>query len=160
MADGKTNAMRILEQKGMAYTAHTYPHGKEAVDGESVAKLTGQDPARVFKTLVTKGHSGQHYVFVVPVEEELHLKKAAAAVGEKSVSMVAVKDLLPLTGYVRGGCSPVGMKKPFPTVLAMQAREQTAILVSGGKIGIQIELAPRDLLAAIGGKLADITIEQ
>lgn len=159
MADGKTNAMRILEQKGVTYTVHTYPHGKEAVDGESVARLTGQNPARVFKTLVTKGHSGQHYVFVIPVAQELHLKKAAAAVGEKSVSMVAVKDLLPLTGYVRGGCSPVGMKKPFPTVLAMQAQEQTAILVSGGKIGVQMDLAPQDLLSAIGGKLADITIE-
>lgn len=157
MADGKTNAMRILEQKGIAYTPHTYPHGKEAVDGESIARLTGQDPARVFKTLVTKGHSGQHYVFVLPVARELHLKKAAAAVGEKAVSMIAVKDLLPLTGYVRGGCSPVGMKKPFPTVLARQAEDQSAILVSGGKIGVQIEAAPADLLAATGGKLADIT---
>lgn len=159
MAAGKTNVMRILEQKKIAYAAYTYPHdGNEAVDGESVARLTGQDPVRVFKTLVTRGHSGGYFVFVIPVAEELNLKKAAAAVGEKSVGMIAVKELLPLTGYIRGGCSPVGMKKPFPTVLARQAEEQSTILVSGGKIGTQVELSPIDLLQITGGRLADITI--
>lgn len=159
MAAGKTNVMRILEQKKIAYAAYTYPHdGNEAVDGESVARLTGQDPVRVFKTLVTRGHSGGYFVFVIPVAEELNLKKAAAAVGEKSVGMIAVKELLPLTGYIRGGCSPVGMKKPLPTVLARQAEEQSTILVSGGKIGTQVELSPIDLLQITGGRLADITI--
>ena len=157
MAAAKTNVMRILEQKKIAYTAHTYPHnGNEAVDGASIAKLTGQDPARVFKTLVTKGHSGGHFVFVLPVEEELNLKKAAAAVGEKSVDMIHVKELLPLTGYIRGGCSPVGMKKPFPTVLALQAEQQPTILVSGGKIGTQGEVAPQDLIKITGAHYADI----
>lgn len=156
MAAAKTNVMRILEQHKIAYTAHTYPHGPEAVDGETVAQLTGQDPTHVFKTLVTKGHSGGHYVFVIPVAAELNLKKAAATVGEKAVSMIAVKELLPLTGYVRGGCSPVGMKKPFPTVLALQAQSHNTILVSGGKIGTQVELAPDDLLRITNGKTADI----
>lgn len=157
MAAAKTNVMRILEQKKIAYTAHTYPHnGNEAVDGASIAKLTGQDPARVFKTLVTKVHSGGHFVFVLPVEEELNLKKAAAAVGEKSVDMIHVKELLPLTGYIRGGCSPVGMKKPFPTVLALQAEQQPTILVSGGKIGTQVEVAPQDLIKITGAHYADI----
>lgn len=159
MAAGKTNVMRLLEQKKIAYTAHTYPHnGNEAVDGEAVARLTGQDPARVFKTLVTKGHSGGHFVFVLPVAAELNLKKAAVSVGEKSVEMIAVKELLPLTGYIRGGCSPVGMKKPFPTVLARQAEAQPRILVSGGKIGTQVELSPEDLLHITGGIYADITL--
>ena len=158
MAAGKTNVMRILEQQKIPYMAHTYPHqGNEAVDGESIAQLTGQNPDRVFKTLVTKGHSGGHFVFVIPVALELNLKKAAAAVDEKAVSMIAVKELLPLTGYIRGGCSPVGMKKPFPTVLASQAGQQETILVSGGKIGTQVEVAPQDLLRITGGKLADIT---
>lgn len=158
MAENKTNAMRILEQRKIAYTAHSYPHGEEAVDGETVARLTGQDPARVFKTLVTKGHGGGYYVFVIPVAAELHLKKAAAAAKEKSVAMIAVKELLPLTGYVRGGCSPVGMKKPFPTFLACQAAEQETILVSGGRIGTQIEVAPDDLLQITRGCFADITV--
>ena len=105
---------------------------------------------------MTKGHSGGHFVFVLPVEEELNLKKAAAAVGEKSVGMIHVKELLPLTGYIRGGCSPVGMKKPFPTVLALQAEQQPTILVSGGKIGTQVEVAPQDLIKITGAHYADI----
>lgn len=156
MAAGKTNVMRILEQKGVPYTAHTYPHGPDAVDGETVARLTGQDPGHVFKTLVTRGHSGGYAVFVIPVAAELNLKKAAASVGEKAVSMVAVKELLPLTGYVRGGCSPIGMKKPFPTVVAVQAEKQETVLVSAGKIGIQVELSVKDLVTLTGGKTADI----
>lgn len=157
MAENKTNAMRILEQRKIPYIAHSYPHGDEAVDGVSIAQLTGQDPERVFKTLVTKGHSGGYYVFVVPVAAELHLKKAAAAAREKSVAMIAVKELLPLTGYVRGGCSPVGMKKLFPTFFAEQAAVQPTIWVSGGRIGTQIEVKPDDLLKITRGRFADIT---
>ena len=111
MAEFKTNVMRILEKAKINYTAHEYPHGKEAVDGVSVAKLLGQNPECVFKTLVTKGVSGGYFVFVVPVAEELDLKKAAKSVGEKSVEMIHVKDILKVTGYIRGGCSPIGMKK-------------------------------------------------
>ena len=110
MAENKTNVMRILEQHKIAYTPHEYPHGKEAVDGVTVAASLGQNPAQVFKTLVARGKSGGIYVFVIPVAEELHLKKAAKAVGEKSMEMIHVKELLGLTGYVRGGCSPVGLK--------------------------------------------------
>ncbi|MGI6264783.1 MAG: Cys-tRNA(Pro) deacylase [Acutalibacteraceae bacterium] len=157
MAENKTNVMRILDQKKIPYIPHTYPHGEEAVDGETIARLTGEDPAHVFKTLVTRGHSGKYYVFVVPVEAELHLKKAAVAAGEKAVDMIAVKQLLPLTGYVRGGCSPIGMKKPFPTFLAKQAQNLTTILVSAGKIGTQIEATPDDLIRITGGSFADIT---
>ena len=112
----KTNVMRLLDQKKVPYTPHTYPHGDDAVDGVTVAQMTGMDPAKVFKTLVARGKSGGFHVFVIPVEKELDLKKAAKASGEKSVEMVHVKELLGLTGYVRGGCSPVGMKKAFPTV--------------------------------------------
>ena len=114
MAENKTNVMRILDQKKIPYTPHTYPHGKEAVDGLTVAESLGLDPEQVFKTLVTRGNKG-YYVFVIPVADELDLKKAAKAAGTKSVSMLHVSELLPTTGYVRGGCSPVGMKKQFPT---------------------------------------------
>lgn len=158
MAESKTNAMRILEQQKIPYTAHSYPHEEGAVDGVTIAALTGQNPDQVFKTLVTKGHSGNHYVFVIPVAAELNLKKAALAAKEKSVAMIAVKDLLPLTGYVRGGCSPVGMKKPFATFFATQAADQSTILVSGGRIGTQVEVTPDDLLRITKGKLADITV--
>jgi len=158
MAESKTNAMRILEQQKIPYIAHSYPHEEGAVDGVSIAQLTGQDPNRVFKTLVTKGHSGAYYVFVLPVAQELHLKKAAVAAGEKSVAMIAVKELLPLTGYVRGGCSPVGMKKPFATFFARQAADQSTILVSGGRIGTQVEVKPDDLLRITHGRLADIIV--
>ena len=116
LKEQKTNVMRILDQKKIPYEARHYPHGAEAVDGLAVARALGEDPAGVFKTLVTRGSKGGYYVFVIPVAEELDLKKAARAVGEKSVAMLHVKELLPLTGYVRGGCSPVGMKKQFPTV--------------------------------------------
>lgn len=116
MSEFKTNVMRILEKAKIDYAAHEYPHGKDAVDGISVAKLLGQNPECVFKTLVTKGVSGGYFVFVVPVAEELDLKKAAKSVGEKSVEMIHVKDILKVTGYIRGGCSPIGMKKQYPTV--------------------------------------------
>ena len=124
MASDKTNVMRVLEQHKIAYKPHEYPHGKDAVDGVSVAELLGQNPDQVFKTLVARGRSGSCHVFVIPVAKELDLKKAAKAAGEKSVEMVHVKELLGLTGYVRGGCSPVGMKKQFRTVFAAQALAQ------------------------------------
>ena len=157
MREQKTNAMRILEQKKIRYTAHEYAHGDGPVDGVTVARLTGQDPAKVFKTLVTVGASRANYVFVIPVAAELDLKRAAKAVGEKSVAMIHVSEITPLTGYVRGGCSPVGMKKLFPTVFDASAAEQDTILVSGGRIGTQIEAAPADLIALTRGKTAEIT---
>lgn len=148
--------MRILEQHGIPYTPHTYPHGKEAVDGVSVAQMLGQDPECVYKTLVARGKSGGYFVFDIPVAEELDLKKAAKAVGEKAIELVHVKELLGLTGYVRGGCSPVGMKKQFPTVFHELAEILPTIMVSAGKIGWQIECNPADLLELVGAKTADI----
>lgn len=142
MSEEKTNVMRLLEQKKVPYTPHQYPHQEGmAVDGATVAAVLGRDPASVFKTLVTRGATKANYVFVVPVLAELDLKKAARAVGEKSIEMIHVKELTPLTGYVRGGCSPIGMKKRFKTVLDQSAADQAAILVSAGKIGCQVELA-------------------
>lgn len=152
----KTNVMRILEQHGISYTPHSYPHGKEAVDGVSVAEMLGQDPECVYKTLVARGKSGDHFVFDIPVNAELDLKKAAKAVGEKAIELVHVKELLGLTGYVRGGCSPVGMKKQFPTVFHEIAEILPTIMVSAGKIGWQIECAPDDLIALVGAKTADL----
>ena len=158
--ESKTNAMRMLERAKVAYTSHEYPHEEgTAVDGATVAKLTGQNPARVFKTLVTQGADHNYYVFVVPVLEELDLKKAARAACVKSVAMIHVADINKVTGYIRGGCSPVGMKKAFPTVLDATASDGDTIMVSGGRIGLQIQLAPADLLAACGGKLADLCAE-
>ena len=153
----KTNVMRFLEQKGIPYTPHFYPHGKEAVDGVTVAQSMGEDPEAVFKTLVTRGASGGYFVFVIPVAEELDLKKAAKAVGEKSVAMLHVAELLPLTGYVRGGCSPIGMKKQFPTVFDETAILQDTIYVSAGKIGSQVEVEPNALAGVVDGQFADIT---
>lgn len=160
-AEQKTNAMRILEQKKIPYKAHTYPHGDTHVDGVTIAVLTGQSPERVFKTLVAQGASRQYYVFVLPVAAELDLKKAARVVGEKSMAMIPVKELTPLTGYVRGGCSPIGMKKSFCTTLAQQAADQSTILISGGRIGDQIELSPDTLLTLVRqGQYADITVDE
>lgn len=156
MPEIKTNVMRILEQHKIPYTAHEYPHGKDAVDGVTVAGLLNQPLEQVFKTLVARGKSGC-YVFVIPVAAELDLKKAAKAVGEKSVEMLHVKELTGLTGYVRGGCSPVGMKKAFPTVFDESADLIPAIIVSAGKIGFQIETKPADLIALVRGKTADLT---
>ncbi|OLR68222.1 Cys-tRNA(Pro)/Cys-tRNA(Cys) deacylase ybaK [uncultured Clostridium sp.] len=160
MSEEKTNVMRLLEQKKVPYTPHQYPHqGGMAVDGATVAAVLGRDPASVFKTLVTRGTTKANYVFVVPVLAELDLKKAARAVGEKSIEMIHVKELTPLTGYVRGGCSPIGMKKRFKTVLDQRAADQAAILVSAGKIGCQVELAPGDLAGLVGAGFADIIKE-
>lgn len=153
----KTNVMRILEQNKVPYKAHEYPHGKEAVDGANVARLLGQNPETVFKTLVTKGMGRDYYVFVVPVEKELDLKKAAKAVGEKSVEMIHVADINKITGYIRGGCSPLGMKKEFKTVFAVECENLDTMMVSAGKIGFQIELAPSDLIRLSKGYIFDIT---
>ena len=153
----KTNVMRVLEQKGVAYTPHTYPTDG-SIDGASVAGYLGQDPECVFKTLVARGASGGYYVFDIPVEDTLDLKKAAKAVGEKSIAMIHQKELLPLTGYIHGGCSPVGMKKQFPTVFHETAEILDTICVSAGKIGYQVELAPADLMALVGAKTADLTV--
>ena len=156
----KTNVMRVLEQKKIAYTPHSYPHEEGmAVDGVTVAKSMGFDPAIVFKTLVARGAKGQFYVFDVPVAENLDLKKAAKAVGEKSIEMIHQKELLPLTGYVHGGCSPVGMKKQFPTVFHETAELFDTLCVSAGKIGAQVEVAPADLIALLGAQTADVTAE-
>lgn len=155
--DEKTNVMRTLEQKKIPYTAYTYPHEEGvAVDGETVARLLGQDPAAVFKTLVTKGASGGYYVFDIPVAETLDLKKAAKAVGEKSIAMLPSRDLLPLTGYVHGGCSPVGMKKLFPTVFHESCLLQPVIMVSAGKIGFQVAVKPGDLIGLVRARTADV----
>ena len=160
MKEQKTNAMRILEQKKIPYASHDYPYGDGPVDGVTVAALTGKPQETVFKTLVTVGASRNHYVFVIPVAKELDLKKAAAAVGEKSISMIHVSEITPLTGYVRGGCSPVGMKKLFRTVFDASADDIATIQVSGGRIGTQIELAPADLIALVKGETADITTKE
>ena len=160
MSEEKTNVMRLLEQKKVPYTPHQYPHQEGmAVDGATVAAVLGRDPASVFKTLVTRGATKANYVFVVPVLAELDLKKAARAVGEKSIEMIHVKELTPLTGYVRGGCSPIGMKKRFKTVLDQSAADQAAILVSAGKIGCQVELAPGTRAGRVGAGFADIIKE-
>ena len=153
----KTNVMRTLEQKKIPYTAYTYPHEEGvAVDGVTVAESLGQDPERVFKTLVARGASKGIYVFVIPVAESLDLKKAAKAVGEKSIEMVHVKEINGLTGYVRGGCSPVGMKKQYPTVFHETATAGEMIMVSAGKIGYQIACAPGDLIGLVRGTTADL----
>ena len=152
----KTNAMRILETLKVPYTMHTYDPGGE-IDGISVAEKLGQNKEQVFKTLVTKGRSGEHYVFVIPVAEELDLKASAHSVSEKSVEMIHVKDIQKVTGYIRGGCSPLGMKKQFRTVIDESAKAQPTVIVSGGKIGFQMELTPEDLANSIGAAFAPIT---
>ena len=159
MAEQKTNVMRILEQKKIKFIPHEYPHGDEPVDGVTVAASLGQDPAKVFKTLVARGASKKIYVFDIPVAEELDLKKAAKAVGEKSIAMIHVKEITEFTGYVRGGCSPIGMKKQYPTVIHNSCETLDTIIVSAGKIGFQVELDPKELLKLIRGTTADIITE-
>ena len=155
----KTNVMRILDQKKIPYEPHFYPHGAEAVDAESVAALIGRELRQVYKTLVARGASRACYVFVIPAGRELDLKKAALAVGEKSIAMLHLSELTPTTGYVRGGCSPIGMKKQLPTCLDSSARTMPRIIVSAGKIGAQVELSPDDLLSLINGSYQDLVIE-
>ena len=151
----KTNVMRILDAKKIVYRGHSYEQDA-SMSGAEIAEILNENPEQVFKTLVTAGKSGQHYVFVVPVYAELHLKKAAKAAGEKAVSMIPQKELLPLTGYVHGGCSPIGMKKAFPTFIDTSARECETMFVSGGRLGFQIELAPGDLADATGAVFAEL----
>ena len=153
--DEKTNVMRILEQKKIKHETHSYV-GTGAVSGTEVATVLGQDPNRVFKTLVTVGKSKNNYVFVIPVEKELNLKKAAKIVGEKSIDMLKSKDLLSLTGYIHGGCSPIGMKKFFKTVIDISAEEYNTIIFSAGKIGYQVEMSLSELSKVIRFTTADI----
>ncbi len=151
----KTNVMRVLDGRKVKYVSHSY-EPDAAMSGEEIAGILGEDPRKVFKTLVTQGKSGAYYVFVVPVGAGLDLKKAAKASGEKAVSMIRQKELLPLTGYVHGGCSPIGMKKQFPTFIHETAAELDRVFVSAGKVGFQIELAPEDLISTAGCRIADI----
>lgn len=159
MSEFKTNVMRILDKAKITYKAHTYDHSDGAIDGAAVAEKMGQNPEQVFKTLVTKGAGRDYYVFVVPVLKELDLKRAAKSVGEKHVEMIHVKDINKVTGYIRGGCSPIGMKKQFVTVFDKSAENIEAIIVSAGKIGYQIELVPKDLIELVGAKTAEITAD-
>ena len=151
----KTNVMRVLEQKKVPYESRAYTPDA-TMTGVEIAGILGQDPKHVFKTLVTRGKTGQYYVFVVPVAEDLDLKKAAKASGEKSIEMIKQKELLPLTGYVHGGCSPIGMKKSFPTFIHESAAELDRMFVSAGKVGVQVELSPQDLAKTVGCGFADL----
>ena len=155
--DHKTNALRELDAAGIPHE-ELFFDAEPTMTGEEIALSQGEDPDAVFKTLVTQGKSGGYYVFLVPVAAELDLKKAAAAAGEKAIAMIKARELLPLTGYVHGGCSPIGMKKQFPTVFHETAEILDTITVSAGKIGYQVELAPADLIALVGGKTADLTV--
>lgn len=154
----KTNVMRVLDQKKIAYQAYDYS-ASGTTNGMEVATLLGQNPKQVFKTLVTVGASGKNYVFVVPVCRELELKKAAKAVGEKSVEMLKSKELLPLTGYIHGGCSPIGMKKLFKTTIDESAQNFDKIIFSAGKIGYQVEVGIGDLKKIVPFALADLCQE-
>jgi len=153
----KTNALREIEAAGIEHRFITF-ECEEALSGVDVAAKLGEDPDHVFKTLVTEAKSGQHYVFMVPVACELDLKKAAAAVGEKAISMIKARDLLPLTGYVHGGCSPIGMKTPFPTAIDETAQLYDTIMFSGGRIGCQVEMSPDDLDKLVSLVFADLTV--
>lgn len=152
----KTNAIRLLEQKKLTFKVHDYSQS-DVISGLDVANYLNENPDRVFKTLVTVGKSNNHYVFLVPVNRELDLKKAAQAVGEKNISMIKSKELLPLTGYIHGGCSPIGMKKFFTTTIDASAKDFDAIIFSAGKIGFQIEMSLTDLEKVIKYRLCEIT---
>ena len=151
----KTNAMRILESMKIPFSQYTYECG-EFVDGLQIADKLSLPREKVYKTLVTRGNSRNYFVFVIPVEQELDLKKAARSVGEKSVEMIHVKEINAVTGYIRGGCTAVGMRKQYVTRIDESARQMEAIIVSGGRSGSQIELAPKDLAMASGAEFADV----
>ena len=151
----KTNAMRILDRMKLPYTLNSY-ECKEFIDGVHIANMLGQDPAQSFKTLVCSGKGGGYYVFVLPVARELDLKKAARAVGAKAVELLPVKEINAVTGYIRGGCTAIGMKKQYPTVIDQSAADFDTIIISGGRIGSQIFLAPDDFIRATGGSYGDI----
>ncbi|MBD7938821.1 Cys-tRNA(Pro) deacylase [Cytobacillus sp. Sa5YUA1] len=156
MAKGKTNAMRLLEQAKVSYEVITYDVADGKIDGLSVAEKTGKLGQMVFKTLVTVGASKQNYVFVIPVDKELDMKKAAKASGEKKVEMIHVKDIQKITGYIRGGCSPIAMKKQYPTYIDTSAKDMKSMIVSGGKLGTQIELTLQDLIKMTSAELYEI----
>ena len=156
--DDKTNVMRVLDGKKIAYKSHMYEPDAR-MSGEEIAGILGENPDKVFKTLVTQGKTGQHYVFVIPVKEELDLKKAAKAVSEKSIAMIPQKELLPLTGYVHGGCSPIGMKKAFPTVIHETVNSYEEIFFSAGKVGYQVEVSVKDIEKVVRYTTADICTE-
>ena len=158
MIKGKTNAMRLLDKHKISYELHTY-EAKEAMDGVTVASKIGRCKEMVFKTLVTRGSSQTIYVFVIPVEKELDLKKAAKVVKEKKIKMILVSEINALTGYVRGGCSPIGMKKNYQTVIDESAQTLPSFIVSGGKIGLQIEVNPHDLVNIIPLQFASLVVE-
>lgn len=151
----KTNAMRMLDKLKLQYKVHTY-ECDEFIDGVHIAELLGGDCASCLKTLVTKGKSGNYYVFALPVDKELDMKKCARAVGEKSLEMVHVKDINAVTGYIRGGCTPIGMKRQYKTVIHSSAQDFEQIIVSGGKLGAQLELTPQDLAKACQAVFEDI----
>lgn len=155
----KTNAMRFLDTKKIAYEVQAY-QCDEFIDGVHVAEKLGQPLDETFKTIVAQGKSGSYYCFLLPVTEELDLKKAAKSVGEKSVELLHVKDITKVTGYVRGGCTPIGMKKQFMTVVHSSAQELEKFYISGGRIGMQIHLSPTELVNAINGKFEPIILSQ
>ena len=154
----KTNAMRILETKKIPYTTHTY-ECEEFIDGIQIADMLELPHEKVYKTLVTQGNSKNYYVFVIPIAEELDMKKAAKSVHEKSVAMLHVKDINTVTGYIRGGCTAIGMKKQYTTRIEEAAKDLEYIIVSGGKLGTQLELTPDDLIKASNAEYADITVK-
>lgn len=156
----KTNVMRILDSNKIKYSVHTYESSDDINDAVSVAGKIGKNPDSVFKTLVTRGMSKELYVFVIPGPSELDLKKAASAAGEKKIEMIPVKDLLSATGYIRGGCSPVGMKKHYRTFIDSSAKDLESIVVSAGKIGFQTELKPADLIETVNGELKDLIVNR
>lgn len=158
MSDYKTNVMRILDKAKISYKHYSYAD-TDAISGVEVAATLNQNPDQVFKTLVTTSKSGNHYVFMIPVEKELDLKKAASAVSEKSVEMLKLKELLPLTGYVHGGCSPIGMKKAFKTVIDSSAKNFDTIIFSAGKIGYQVELNPHELSKLINIEFKEVVFQ-
>lgn len=153
----KTNAMRILESQKIPFEAHTY-ECDEFIDGIHIADMLNQPYEKMYKTLVTQGASKNYFVFVIPIDKELDMKKAARSVGEKSVAMLHVKDINQVTGYIRGGCTPIGMKKQYVTRIAKEAILQDKIIISGGKLGMQIELTPENLLKASCGEYADLLV--
>ncbi len=158
MEHSKTNVMRILDKAGITYQSHSYDASDGQIDGISVAGKMGLPINKVYKTLVTQGHSRNYFVFIIPVAEELDLKAAARSVGEKSIEMIKVADINKVTGYIRGGCSPLGMKKAYITVLDSLAEDLDTIIISAGKIGQQIELNPRNLIRLINGSFNSIII--
>ena len=155
--DIKTNAMRILDKNRIPYQVNTY-ECEEFIDGIHIADMLGQSYDQSFKTLVTVGKSGEHYVFAIPIDRELDLKKAARAVGEKSIEMIHVKDINQITGYIRGGCTPIGMKKNYVTVLHSSIRTLNEVIISGGRIGSQIQMKPDDLIRVTNARVEDICV--